>query len=213
MQKILIVDDQFIIRTAIRSMLEQIDKFIITEAEDGEMAINLATENEFDLMLIDIHMPKTDGATAISEVCKIKKDLPILALSGVRDKTRIAEIFSAGADGYLYKDDISVNELKAAIKSLKSGDNYLSPGLFADEIADGKTIDDIIALTIGDALTKREKGIIKELAQGLSNKEVGEKLFISDRTVAKHRENIMRKSNSHNIAELIDYAKQAGYLA
>ncbi len=76
-----------------------------------------------------------------------------------------------------------------------------------------KIIDAIICEAIGEALTKRERGILHELVLGLSNKEVGEKLFISDRTVAKHRENIMRKTNSHNIAELIDFAKKSGYLA
>ncbi len=138
MKKILIVDDQFLIRTAIRSMIKQMSSFAITEADNGDDAVSLCHEEHFDIAFIDIHMPGKDGVEAIREITQSKASLPLLALSGTSNKVRIAEIFEAGADGYLYKDEISVNELRSAMTALENGENYLSPGLFAQEIKSGK---------------------------------------------------------------------------
>jgi DNA-binding NarL/FixJ family response regulator len=90
-------------------------------------------------------------------------------------------------------------------------DTYLSPKIFTEEVAKGLNLEDVLSNFSDKKITKREKAILKLLVEGLSNVEIGEKLFISDRTVGKHRENIMRKAECKNLAELVTYAKNAGF--
>jgi DNA-binding NarL/FixJ family response regulator len=211
--KVLIVDDQLLIRQALIAMIDKHPKYrVVGEADNGEQATELAENTQPDLIILDIHMPIMDGEETAKSLSKIRPESLILALSGVSDKNRITQLFQAGISGFLSKDDISYESLVGALDTVSAGEVFLSPKIFAKEIEQGKGIEDIISESLGTQLTKREKSILIELSQGLSNIEVGEKLFISDRTVAKHRENIMRKSGSNNVAQLINYAKKSGFI-
>ncbi|SMN16671.1 DNA-binding response regulator, LuxR family [uncultured Candidatus Thioglobus sp.] len=212
-KSILIVDDQLLIRQALVAMLSKHDEFkVVGEASSGEQAIEIAKTQQPALVLLDIHMPIMDGETTAKEICKILPNSYILALSGVKDKSRIGQLFHSGIDGFLSKDSINAEKLIVAINTILAGDIYLDEHIFASNIKDGVNINSIIADSIGNQLTKREKEILILLTQGLNNIQIGAKLFISDKTVAKHRENIMRKSHSNNIAQLINYAKDAGFI-
>lgn len=210
MKNILIVDDSPIIRYALTTMIGEIGDNIVGEATSGEEAITMIAELKPDLVLLDIHMPKLDGEEVLKEA--YNKDIKFLALSGVNDKSRIVSLFNNGIDGFLSKENLTTDELKNAINTIfVDKEIYTSADIFEDEFKNGLTLDDIFSDFADKKITKREKGILQLLVQGLSNIEVGEKLFISDRTVGKHRENIMRKAECSNIAELIQYAKNAGF--
>lgn len=210
MKNILIVDDSPIIRYALTTMIGEIGENIVGEATSGEEAITMIAELKPDLVLLDIHMPKLDGEEVLKEA--YNKDIKFLALSGVNDKSRIVSLFNNGIDGFLSKENLTTDELKNAINTIfVDKEIYTSADIFEDEFKNGLTLDDIFSDFADKKITKREKGILQLLVQGLSNIEVGEKLFISDRTVGKHRENIMRKAECSNIAELIQYAKNAGF--
>lgn len=212
-KNILIVDDSPIIRYALKAMIDEIGEYtLIDEATGGESAITLIKQHKPDLVLLDVHMPELDGEEVLKEV--YNSNIKFLALSGVNDKSRIASLFNNGIDGFLSKEHLTAEELKNAIHTIfVEKEIYMSADIFADELADGLKVDDILSDFKDKKITKREKGILQLLVQGLSNIEIGEKLFISDRTVGKHRENIMRKAGCSNVAELIQYAKNAGFIA
>jgi DNA-binding NarL/FixJ family response regulator len=210
-QTILIVDDSPIIRYALKAMIEEAGEHTIAgEAENGEQAIMRIAELQPSLVLLDIHMPVMDGEDVLKQA--YHENIKFLALSGVNDKSRIASLFNLGISGFLSKEDIATDELSRAIEAVcDNGDVYISPTIFTEEFDQGLKIDDILTNFADKKITKREKAILKLLVEGLSNIEIGEKLFISDRTVGKHRENIMRKAECKNIAELVQYAKNAGF--
>ncbi len=212
-EKILIVDDQLLVRQALVAMIEKYsDHKIIGETDNGESALELTAQLKPSLVILDICMPIMDGEQVAKEIYKIAPNVLILALSGLVDKARIGQLFHAGIDGFLSKDEINHSSLNKAINTVVAGDFYLSPIVFAEEISNGVSIKQLITESINTQLTKREKAVIVLLGEGMSNSEIGEKLFISDKTVAKHRENIMRKSGSNTIAQLINYAKRAGFV-
>ncbi|TEU24895.1 MAG: response regulator transcription factor [Gammaproteobacteria bacterium] len=215
--RILIVDDQLLIRQALVAMIEKNDNYqVVGEADNGESAIQLAKEEKPSVILLDINMPIMDGEEVAIEISKILPGSHILALSGLSDRSRIAQLFDAGVSGFLSKDEINPEQLHQAIDAIAAGDNYFSPVLFDDELKNGSNISHLLAemnkYNHDNHLTKKEKVILKLLAQGMSNKEIAEQFGRSDKTVAKHRENIMRKVDCSSIAQLINYAKASGFV-
>jgi two-component system response regulator NreC len=210
-QDILIVDDSPIIRYALKAMIADLGGHnVVGEAENGEQAIEQINATNPSLVLLDVHMPILDGEDVLKAINSNK--IKFLALSGVNDKSRIANLFGAGINGFLSKEDIAPDELKKAIEIVcDKQDTYLSPKIFTEEVASGMKLEDMLSNFSDKKITKREKAILKLVVDGLSNVEIGEKLFISDRTVGKHRENIMRKAECKNLAELVAYAKNAGF--
>jgi two-component system response regulator NreC len=210
-QDILIVDDSPIIRYALKAMIADLSGHnVVGEAENGEKAIEMINSLKPSLVLLDIHMPILDGEDVLKATLSNK--IKFLALSGVNDKSRIAALFGAGINGFLSKEDIAPSELEKAISVVcVKKDTYISPKIFTEEVAKGLKLEDVLNDFSDKKITKREKATLKLLVEGLSNVEIGEKLFISDRTVGKHRENIMRKAECRNLAELVSYAKNAGF--
>jgi len=209
--RVMLVEDHTILRHGLRSLLTTSGNMeIVGEAGDGQAAIRRILDTEPDLVLLDLNMPKMDGFSVLTEV---KRQLPktkILALTMYDDDAYVLDAFKAGADGYCLKSS-GHHELMAAVKSVLSGKRYISPEI-SDKVLEGyleanRTLKE---RTAWDSLTQREKEVLKLLAEGYQNKEIAEYLFISVKTVEKHRANMMQKLDLHSASALTSYAIEKG---
>lgn len=209
--RIVIAEDHTILREGLRALLSADPDFdVVGEAEDGREAIRCANDLMPDLVLMDLSMPRVHGFEAIKEIKKQNRDIKIVALTVHKRDEYILATLQSGADGYILKD-ASHSELVTAIKNVLQGKHYLSP-----EIS-GKVINGYLAgketlktQSAWDTLTQREREILKLIAEGYKNKEVADYLYISLKTVEKHRSNLMKKLDLHNVAALTAYAMEKG---
>ena len=209
---ILIVDDHAIVRTAISDLLEKSGKFEIFSAENGFEALAYADENDLDLVLMDIIMPEKNGIETTKELIKKYPGLKVLVLTGSYDKEDVFRMLEAGAYGYILKDT-EQKELEFAIDKVLHDEYYFGSMPMEVIMHDFKEIilpRKSLAKSELSHLTPREIEIISYIAKGLVNKQIASKLFISKRTVDKHRTNILQKLNVNNSAELIAYAVKHG---
>jgi DNA-binding NarL/FixJ family response regulator len=209
--KVVIAEDNKLFRELMRSMLIHKKDFeIVGEAEDGLTAIRLALEKKPDLMLLDISMPRLNGFSAIKDIKLQNPKVKILVLTIHESDEYILEAFESGVDGYCIKN-ASLDELFIAIKSVLDGKTYISPGV-ANNVMEGylEGRKRMKTTALWDTITQREKEVLKLLAEGYMNKEIGELLNISVKTVEKHRANIMGKLDMHNVSALTAYAIKKG---
>ena len=210
-QRIVIAEDHTILREGLRALLSREPNFeVVGEAEDGREAIRLVEQLTPDLILTDLSMPKMNGVEAIREIRKRAPETKILALTVHRTEEYILEVLQAGADGYILKD-ASSTELIMAIKSVLRGDRFLSPSvshMVIEGYLEGRTTFETSSPWA--TLTKREREILKLIAEGHKNKEIADYLCISVKTVEKHRANLMRKLDLHSAAALTAYAMERG---
>lgn len=210
-KRIVIVEDRTLVREGLRLLVTSNEQYhIVGEAEDGHAAIKIAGEVQPDLILMDLSMPRMNGMDAIREIKKLCPDTRILVLTVHDSEEFIVASLEAGADGYILKD-ASKAELMMAIKNVLEGKRFLSPGI-SDKIINGylakQTLPKLRPLL--QLLTHREREILKLIAEGYRNKEIGQLLCISVNTVEKHRENIMHKLGVHNTSGLTAFAIENG---
>lgn len=210
-KKVVIAEDHKLFREGLRAMLADRDDLeIVAEADDGLEAIRAIRKTNPDLLLLDLSMPRLSGISVIKDVRGQFLDLKILVLTIHESDEYVLETFKAGINGYCVKDS-SRDELLIAIDSVMDGKTYISPGI-ADEVMQGylsgrKTMKD---KGVWETITHREREVLKLLAEGYINKEIGKLLNISVKTVEKHRANIMNKLDLHNAAALTAYAIEKG---
>jgi DNA-binding NarL/FixJ family response regulator len=210
-KKIIIAEDHQLFREGLKAMLSAEPAFeIVGEAKDGLEAIHCVKQNQPDLLLLDLSMPKLSGFSVMKEIKKLSPEIKILALTIHESDQYVLEAFEAGAEGYCIKD-ASREELLAAINTVLEGNAYISPAI-VDNVMEGylEGRKKIKSKTTWDTITSREREVLKLLAEGYLNKEIGELLHISVKTVEKHRANIMNKLNMHNAAALTAYAIEKG---
>lgn len=210
---ILLADDHVMFRRGVRKIIQGMDEVeVVGEASDGFELLELLKKTAPDLVILDISMPNLRGLEATREIKIIDPKVKVLILTMHKDREYLYHAFTAGAEGYLLKEDAD-SELLAAIDTLRQGGTYISP-LLSPQLADlfmeqaqpaGKP------WLSKEPLTVREREVIKLIAEGKSSKEIGGLLFISSRTVQHHRANIMRKLNIKKTADLVKYAIQKGY--
>lgn len=208
---IVIAEDHTILREGLRALLSAHQEFdVIGEAEDGRDLIRCVETLNPDLILADLSMPRMNGLDAIREIKKHGKGIRVIVLTVHRDEEYIQAALGAGADGYILKD-ASYDELVLAIKNVLSGKRYLSPGI-SEKIIDGylKGRKSTGSTFAWDTLTRREKEILKLIGEGYKNREIADFLFISLKTVEKHRSNLMKKLDLHNTAALTALAIEKG---
>ena len=203
MIRILLVDDQIIIRQGLRSLLEsQADFQIVGEAENGKIAIALVeqlydTPEQPDLILMDVRMPVMDGVAAIKKLSEQFSSIPVLVLSTFDDDEYITQAMQFGAKGYLLKDT-AIEEIANAIRTAIKGYTQLGPGLFQKFLTTSSQhhypLSQELATTL-QALSPREKEVLSLIAQGASNKEIAQKLYIAERTVKAHVTSILSQLN------------------
>ncbi|PCI95875.1 MAG: DNA-binding response regulator [Flavobacteriales bacterium] len=202
--KILLADDHLIIRDGIKLMLKKNLNFkIVAEAANGGEVIQYLHDNpkSIDVVLMDINMPTMNGIEAAKIILEKFSDVKVLALTMHAEESYITNMLKAGALGYILKES-RTEELVSAIKSVARGEKY-----YSNEVS----VTLINSLMNGDKpkeseLSDREAQVLSHIATGLTNKEVGEILYISGRTVESHRRNIMGKLDLRNTAEMIRYA-------
>jgi DNA-binding NarL/FixJ family response regulator len=201
--KIIIADDHQLFRNGLKILLNAFPEFeVVGEASNGEEFIKLLKSTTADVALMDINMPEMDGIEATRKGIKLCPDIDIIALSMYGEEEYYYKMVDAGAKGFLVKDS-DISEVKEAILTIRKGGSYFSQELLYHVIQKIKHRE----LESKSAnLSKREKEILFKICEGLSNQEIAETLFISKRTVDKHRANLLGKTNSKNTASLILFA-------
>jgi DNA-binding NarL/FixJ family response regulator len=209
--RIVIAEDHTILREGLKSLLRADPDFdIVGEAEDGRDAIRCVQTLSPDLVLMDLSMPRMNGLDALKEIKKQNPEAKIIVLTVHKTEEYVLTTLQAGADGYVLKD-ATHSELVMAIKNVLMGKRYLSPGI-SEKVIEGylERRKEIKTSSAWDTLTQREREILKLIAEGYKNKEIAGDLFISLKTVEKHRANLMRKLDLHNAAALTAYAMEKG---
>jgi two-component system response regulator NreC len=211
--RLLLADDQEIVRAGLRSLLErQPEMEVVGEAGGGREAVALATQLRPDVVLMDITMPDMSGAEATRRIKQAAPEVNVLALTIHEDEAYFFEMLSAGASGYIPKR-ASPDDLLTAINVAAAGDVFLHP------IVAGTLVQDYLRrVNAGaeresyDGLTPRQRQVLTLIAEGLSNQDIGSQLGISVRTVERHRENIMDRLNLHSRTDLVKYALRKGLI-
>jgi two-component system, NarL family, response regulator NreC len=212
--QIMLVDDHPIVRQGIKAVISgAADMRIIAEAADGKEAVDLAAEKSPEVVIMDITLPVLNGLDASSQILKKNKKTKILILSMHESHVFIEKALDCGIRGYVLKES-AANEIIDAVREVYAGRYFLSSKIssFVIEsyISGGKKN---IPKSATGILTWRERGILQLIAEGLSNKEIANKLNIALKTVLVHRNNVMRKLNAHNQAQLIRYALKEGIIS
>ena len=221
--RLMLVDDHEVIRVGLKTFLQtQPDFEVVAEAGNGQDAVDRAMESHPDVILMDITMPGVDGMEATRRLRVLCPKCLVLALTVHDDKQYLMQMLAAGASGYITKQ-AAAEELVEAIHTIASGNVYLQPALarwlledyqrlsgqrtslrpVLPEEADGR----VIGLEV---LSLRERQVLEMVAQGVSNQDIGQRLELSHKTIARHRERIMKKLNMHSRTELVKFAIRTG---
>jgi DNA-binding NarL/FixJ family response regulator len=209
-RRIFLAEDDTILRDGLRMILtSQPDYEVIGEAEDGREAVRGVDYSKPDLVILDLSMPKMNGLEAIKDIKKISPKTKILVLTMHDKADYVLEVLKAGGDGYMLKYDTRA-DLMTAIKSILSGKQFLSPGVSKQVIEGYIGGKNEKSKTSWDTLTKREREILKLIAEGYKNREIADYLCISEKTVVKHRANLMEKLDIHRASALTAFAISKG---
>ena len=203
--KIALVDDHTLFRTGMRGLLVQRDDYeVVADVGSGEEFLALLPDLDVDVVFMDISMQGIDGCETTRRALSMRPDLRIITLSMYGDDHYYTLMVESGASGFLLKDS-DIEEVYNAIDSVQSGDSYFSSALLGS-LTRNMSMSTIDIPKDEDALSDREIEILVEVCRGLSNQEIADKLFISKRTVDKHRANILEKTGCKNTANLVVYA-------
>lgn len=209
--KITLVDDHTLFRNGLRGLLERVGGCrVVAEAAGGEELLGLLPGLDTDVVFLDISMPGIDGAETARRALEMRSDLRIVTLSMFGDEHYYARMVEAGACGFLLKDS-ALDEVLEAIRTVMGGGTYFSPTLLGNLSSQLKT-GSAAGLEAGETLSARELEILVAVCRGLSNQEIADRLFISKRTVDKHRANILEKTGCRNTAHLVAYAIKRGWV-
>ena len=211
--RVILADDHVLVRRGLRRILEENQDLEISgEVGDGLELLSLLNRMNPDMVILDVSMPNLRGIEAIPEIHRVQPEVKVLILTMHNEEEYLYQAISAGADGYLLKEDAE-KELFSAIENIQQGRVYVSPSL-ADQ-----SMQNWVRMRRGEdttyneqPLTVRQREILKLIAEGKSNKEIGDLLCISVRTVERHRANMMNKLNIRKTAELVQYALRKHYI-
>ncbi len=215
--KLVLADDHAVVRSGTRELLEQQpDLKIVGEASNGEEAVSMAQDLQPDVIVMDVRMPKMTGIEATRRIKAESPDVKVLVLTAHDDDEYVFALLQAGANGYLLKT-AEIEEVVRAIRTVAAGQSALAPevtGKVVAQFASGKSLPDVMTNTQDqyDGLTERELGILELVSKGLSNKQIGKKLYISDRTVQAHLSNIFSKLGVNSRTEAVMHAVRKGWL-
>lgn len=200
---ILIVDDHDLIREGIKRIIAFEDDFnVVGEARNGREAIVFCESKKPDIVLLDINMPVMDGITALKTIKSLDMQIRVVILSVENDKTRLRSAIAIGADGYILKDSAG-QEITNAIRSVYRGEKYLDQTLvkYLFDNTKEKAHKELL-----EALTEREIEILYKISQGLGNKEIGNQLYLSEKTIKNYATKIFRKLGVEDRVQATIYA-------
>ena len=210
--RVLLVDDHTLVRRGLRLILDgEPDLRVVAEAGDGAEALELAVDDDIDLAILDISMPRMTGLQAARELSRRNSAIRVLMLSMYDNEQYFFESLKAGACGYVLKS-VADRDLVRACRSAMRGQPFVCHGAMSALIDDylrrsrnGERIPDSI-------LTAREEEVVKMIAEGHTSREIADTLFISVKTVDRHRANVLQKLGMHDRLQLTRYAIRAGLI-
>lgn len=209
--KIILVDDHALFRNGLRGLLNAQPRYeVVGEAASGEELLTLLASTAADVLFMDISMPGMPGDQATERALELHPELKIITLSMFGDEIYYTRMMTAGAKGFLLKD-CDFEEVAEAIEAVRNGGSYICRELLARLSGSLHAPQRSQSFIDGcDELSAREQEILVKVCQGLSNQEIADELFISKRTVDKHRANILEKTGCRNTANLVVYAIKHG---
>lgn len=212
MIRILIVDDHDLVREGLRTILEQESGFeVVGEAGDGQEAIREAGKLDPDVVLMDLNLPGGIGGLEATEaILADRPETKVIILTQYEQREYIKRALRVGAQGYVIKRSAS-RDLKEAIRTVHQGRRYLHP-VAADELVELMTRGESLEEEDYEKLTRRERQVLKLLAEGKTSREIAKYLGVSLKTAMTHRANLMAKLGVHSRAELIKYAIRKGVI-
>src|SRR5213080_5438214 len=207
--KVLVVDDHALFRRGLQMVLRQeADIDVVGEAADGNEAVEMAQESMPDVILMDVRMPHRTGIEATAQIKELLPHVKILMLTISDEEADLYDAIKAGASGYLLKE-IPIEEVSDAIRSVWAGQSRISPSmaskLLTEFAAISKATEERPQMP-APRLTEREMEVLKLVAQGLNNRDIAKKLYISENTVKNHIRNILEKLHLHSRMEAVVYA-------
>jgi DNA-binding NarL/FixJ family response regulator len=188
--RVLLADDHEVVRRGLRSLFEDTEIQVVAEASSGQEALKLSKEKKLDVVLLDVRMPDMDGLNVLGRIKLDHPDLPVLIISTYDNPTYIARAVALGAAGYVLKDS-DRNRLLAAVRGAATGESIWT----REELrrVTGALATPRLNAEVEVPLTQRESEVLKQLALGLTNKEIAQALHISYETVKEHVQHILRK--------------------
>ncbi|MBP8790928.1 MAG: response regulator transcription factor [Breznakibacter sp.] len=207
--KVWLVDDHQLFRAGFKTLLLRLGNLVVErEASNGAEFLDLLMVSQPDLVFLDIAMPQMDGNEAALKALAMFPELKLIVLSMFGDQEYYSRLVEIGVKGYLLKS-ADFKEVEMAIESVLAGEYYFSQELMQQAMRQNGLMR---SGSVPSDLSEREKEILLEICNGLSNQEVADKLFISKRTVEKHRANLMLKTGCSNTASLVVYAIKNNFL-
>jgi two-component system response regulator NreC len=211
MTRVLIADDHAIVRAGLRALLVEEAEFkLVGEAVGGYEAIELVEKTNPDVLILDLSMPDLDGISVTRKIKPQYPDMKILILTLHEDEALLKEAIKAGAAGYILKRAAEA-ELISAIRVILRGDLYVDPALVRGLFQEPQQ-SQVEQKNPTESLTPRETEILRLIVEGYTNRQIGQELNISIRTVEGHRANISDKLGLHSRVELVRYARQNGLI-
>jgi len=211
--RVCLVEDQMLVRLGIRSLLDLTDDIrVVAEASDGEEAIDVITKTKPDVVLLDMRMPKLDGVGVLQALSSKDTLPPTLILTTFDDDSIVFDGIRAGAKGFLLKD-VSLERLTGAIRELAAGGSFIQPAV-TERILRGlvQPQRDRPAIAPADRLTDRELEVLRLMAGGYSNREIGDALCVSEGTVKNHISSILSKMGCRDRTRAVLKALEMGLL-
>ncbi len=211
--RLMLVDDHEVIRTGLRMLLEsQPDIKIVGEASSGSEALVVASETKPDVIVMDITLPDITGIEATKRIKESFPEISVVALTIHEDEQYFFQMLQAGATGYVPKR-AAPDDLISAIRSASVDEIYIYPSLAKSLVSDflSRSSSEKENKSL-ELLTPRESEVLALLAEGYSNQQIADELVISKHTVARHRENLMRKLELHSRGDLVKYAIRKGLI-
>jgi DNA-binding NarL/FixJ family response regulator len=210
---VLLAEDHNIVRKGIRALLEQVaDIEVVGEVDNGLAAVDFVYQHKPNVVIMDINMPQLNGIQATEQICAGNPQTHIVILSQYSDETMVRQAIRAGAEGYLLKHSL-VEELPLAIRAVHRGKTYLAPDVSRVLLDNFREADAL--MNTGNPLnrlTSRERQVMQMVAEGNTSKEIAKVIGVTDKTVDKHRSNLMAKLNLKDLAHLIRTAIKHGLI-
>jgi two-component system, NarL family, invasion response regulator UvrY len=204
---VLIVDDHRIVREGLKQMLDDTSEIVVKgEAQNGQEALALVQKNHYDVVLLDVAMPRQDGMAVLNLIKQVKPALPVLMLTMFPEEQYAVRFLKAGASGYLTKES-ALDELVDAIHRVARGGRYVTLSL-AEKLA--FALDPTTEKPPHELLSGREFQVLCLIATGKSIREIGEELSLSAKTISTYRSHILDKLGLHSTGEIVHYALKAG---
>jgi two-component system response regulator DegU len=210
--RLLLADDHRMLREGLHRSMTDEGFDVVGEASDGLEAVKLAEELAPDVILMDVSMPEMDGVEAARRVHEAQPDVRIVMLTMHADASVVAEAIRAGAAGYLVKD-CSTEEIASAVRMAASGDTALSPQLASSMLDELRRLDRASETAEDRVITRREEEVLQLIADGCSTPEVGEKLYISQKTVKNHLASIYQKLDARDRTQAVVQAVRMGIIS